>query len=336
MKLLKSKKFWIGVGVSGLGIVVASELFARLVLGLGSPPLSMSHPTIEYMFKPNQDVYRFGNRFIVNQYGMRTEPFEQNLSSNRQLRVMIFGDSVLNGGNLTDHRSLATTILARTWEDKFETDVIVGNISAGSWGPGNWLGYAKEYGFFDANAIIVVLSSHDFNDNPNFKPLNPDTHPQNPPILAIFEGITRYLPRYLPDFGSSSSQPAKTNRTKEATSQGIDDLSAFLKLAQQKTSHVFVFQYPSRQEAETGQKEEGYAQIRDLCTKLDVPVFSMHSTFHSSLQKGKELYRPNDPIHPNEAGQKLIADEIRKNIPDQALQPTQSTRSQNSTDMGKL
>ena len=51
------------------------EIFARYFLGLGTPPLSISDPRIEYMFKPNQDVYRFGNHFITNQYGMRSEPF---------------------------------------------------------------------------------------------------------------------------------------------------------------------------------------------------------------------------------------------------------------------
>lgn len=67
---------------------------------------------------------------------------------------MMFGDSVLNGRNLTDHQSLATTILRTTWKEEFSSDFIVGNISAGSWGPGNWLAYAKEYGFFDADRDV--------------------------------------------------------------------------------------------------------------------------------------------------------------------------------------
>ncbi|MCW4153907.1 hypothetical protein OM427_30890 [Halomonas sp. 18H] len=52
-------------------LVVIGELVARYGLGLGTPPLSVSHPKIEYMFAPNQDVSRFHNRQLFNEYGMR-------------------------------------------------------------------------------------------------------------------------------------------------------------------------------------------------------------------------------------------------------------------------
>ena len=47
--------------------IASGEIFARYYLGLGTPPLSVTHPTIEYMLKPNQDVYRFGNHIIYRQ-----------------------------------------------------------------------------------------------------------------------------------------------------------------------------------------------------------------------------------------------------------------------------
>src|SRR5687768_7294859 len=55
--------------------LVAGELFARFVLGLGDPPLSVAHPTIEYMFKPSQDCRRFSNTVSYNAYGMRSPEF---------------------------------------------------------------------------------------------------------------------------------------------------------------------------------------------------------------------------------------------------------------------
>lgn len=58
---------------SVLFLMATGEIFARYYLGLGTPPLSIRHPKIEYMYKPNQDGYRFGNHFIFNQYGMRSE-----------------------------------------------------------------------------------------------------------------------------------------------------------------------------------------------------------------------------------------------------------------------
>jgi hypothetical protein len=179
-------------------IFMSLELFARYGLGLGTPPLSVVHPTIEYMFKPDQDVYRFGNHFIVNHYGMRSRNFPVHKSNLREYRMMVFGDSVVNGGNLTDHTNLATTMLENELSDRLKRPIIVGNISAGSWGPGNWLAYAKEYGFFDADCVVLVISSHDAEDNPTFEPLNTGTHPTEKPLLALSEAFSRYLPRYMP------------------------------------------------------------------------------------------------------------------------------------------
>ena len=63
-----------------------------------------------------------------------------------EFRVICFVDSVLNGGSLTDQKDLATTLLEKKLKE-VTPDAYVGNISAGSWGPGNWRAYADEYGF---------------------------------------------------------------------------------------------------------------------------------------------------------------------------------------------
>ncbi len=97
------------MGIIG-GLTLSGELFCRYILGLGTPPLSIAHPTIEYMFKPNQNLKRFDNHILINQYGMRSE----NISSQKdfeEYRIIVFGDSVVNGGNLTTHENLATTII---------------------------------------------------------------------------------------------------------------------------------------------------------------------------------------------------------------------------------
>ncbi|MES2213102.1 MAG: hypothetical protein V4490_08225, partial [Pseudomonadota bacterium] len=214
---------------------IIGEIVARYYLGLGTPPLLVLHQRIEYMFKPNQDVYRFGNHFIVNQYGMRTEPFSTQ-KINSEFRIMVFGDSVLNGGNLTDHAALATTLLKDRLSEVNDKNVVVGNISAGSWGPGNWLAYAKEYGFFGADIVVLVISSHDYADNPTFHALNKNTHPTEKPISALLEGVTRYLPRYLPQLGADNQSTTEPDRfSAEASEQeaqkGLADLRRFLELA---------------------------------------------------------------------------------------------------------
>ncbi|WP_346289833.1 SGNH/GDSL hydrolase family protein [Sphaerothrix gracilis] len=312
-------------GFLGLFILAIGELLARFSLGLGSPPLSSPHPTVEYLYQPNQDVFRFGNRFITNQYGMRSELFAEKKKLDSEIRVMVFGDSVLNGGSLTDQDSLATSLLAAAWEKKLNRKVIVGNISAGSWGPGNWLAYAQAYGFFEADVVILLLSSHDAYDNPTFQPLDLNTHPQKAPVSALQEAIARYLPRY---FAKITRRPAIVQPSDRdialATDQGISDLKEFLLLAQQQTPHVFLFLHPTRSEARTGQQENGYEQIYTLSTDLGISTFSLHEAFHNALQQREaDPYRSNDNIHPSEAGQKLIADAIQRTIPASILRLSQ-------------
>src|SRR5262245_23618663 len=175
-------KRWLRIlAITLLAGVVALELIARFALGLGTPPLSIRHPTIEYMFAPDQDCMRFGNHFQTNAWGMRSPPFASQKLDPNEFRVMVFGDSVINGGNLTDQADLATSIVATQLERQLNRPVVVGNISAGSWGPGNWLAYAEEYGFFDADCVLLVLGSGDAGDCPEFLPLNTDTHPTTAP-----------------------------------------------------------------------------------------------------------------------------------------------------------
>lgn len=296
---------------------IIGEIVARYYLGLGTPPLLVLHQRIEYMFKPNQDVYRFGNHFIVNQYGMRTEPFSTQ-KINSEFRIMVFGDSVLNGGNLTDHAALATTLLKDRLSEVNDKNVVVGNISAGSWGPGNWLAYAKEYGFFGADIVVLVISSHDYADNPTFHALNKNTHPTEKPISALLEGVTRYLPRYLPQLGADNQSTTEPDRfSAEASEQeaqkGLADLRRFLELAKSNSTNVMVLQHWDKSEIESGSANLGNQYIKIICEQMGISPISLEPYFHRSIESNSNPYRDN--IHPNQVGQQLIAEAILANIP---------------------
>jgi lysophospholipase L1-like esterase len=304
--------------------IIGGEIFARYYLGLGSPPLSITLPQIEYMFKPNQDVMRFGNHFIVNQYGMRTGSFDAHKIDNGQFRVMVFGDSVLNGGNQTDHAALATTLLQNRLAEKLKLNAVVGNISAGSWGPGNWLAYAKEYGFFDANIVVLVISSHDYVDNPTFEALNQNTHPTKNPASALLEGITRYLPRYLPQLNAggavSESDRFEEQPSEKDVQRGLNDLTTFLELARSNSTNVVVLQHWEKSEVERGIPNDGHQRIRQVCESIGVPCISLEPRFRQSIKNGNNPYRDN--IHLNQIGQKILADALFENLPNTALQRT--------------
>ena len=125
---------------------------------------------------------RFGNHFSTNRYGMRSDE----ISPEREepdVRILVIGDSVPNGGNLTDQSELASEILKEEVEKGLSVPVHVANISAGSWCPANMLAYIKEFGSFDADAAVIVLNRLDIDDYLRFEPLNPNTHPTDPLFL---------------------------------------------------------------------------------------------------------------------------------------------------------
>ncbi len=302
---------WGGIGV--IVALVVGEIVARFILGLGTPPLSITHPKTEYMYKPNQDLWRFGNHFVVNAYGMRSRPFAEKKEEG-EFRVMVFGDSVINGGNLTDQDDLATTILERKLREKKIGNVTVGNISAGSWGPGNWLAYAQEFGFFSADIIILVISSSDCADNPTFEPLDPNTHPTRGPVSALMEGIQRYLPRYLPKWGKSAAYGNPYAPLDEAQAKrGADDLKLFLELARKHTPKVFVLQYMERVEMQKKTPMPGYSRIGQVCEEVGITPNSLEPYLRRAMEKGIQPYR--DHIHPNKAGQEILAEAMLEAIP---------------------
>jgi len=291
--------------------LLVAELLARAVLGLGDPPLSIAHPSIEYLFRPNQDVMRFGNRFVVNEYGMRSEPFPQKKAAG-ELRVLVFGDSVVNGGNLTDQEDLATTLLARRLAQDLGRTVHVGNVSAGSWGPGNWLAYAREFGFFDADVVVLVASSHDAADNPTFAPLDPSTHPQTKPLLALIEGVTRYLPRYLPRSAAQAASAPSEEQVAAAMRRGLSDLREFLLLARAHAPRVLLLQHPESQEIESGRWQTGHESIAQVASECEVPVIQLAPALATAIQRGEQPYRDN--IHVNEIGQAVLADVLQREL----------------------
>ena len=120
------KKFLLSLAAL-VAIVGIAECAARYCLGLGDPPLSEGSADIDYIFRPNQRCRRFGNAINYNNLSMRMD--EDVDPSDSRKRVFVVGDSVVNGGSLTDQKDLATALL-----QKAMPNVLVCNVSAGSWG----------------------------------------------------------------------------------------------------------------------------------------------------------------------------------------------------------
>lgn len=269
--------------------LVVGELFCRYYLGLGTPPLSVPHPTIEYLFAPDQDLMRFGNRIVYNHWSMRNEQISWFRFTN-QSRTMVVGDSVVNGGSLSDHSRLATTILTND-------NALYMNVSAGGWGPANELAYLKTFGFFDAKTLIIVLSGHDEGDLPTFAPLDPRTTPQKYP-WAIEEAFLRYLPRYLP-WGKTKTKILTT--TPKRGRIDLSPLIAMIKLAKHEGIAVCVVLHHTRSDRKAGVEHKGLVAMRLIAEEEQTRVVDDREYLDPATS-----YR--DDIHINDKGQAELAD----------------------------
>ncbi|MFK7788352.1 MAG: SGNH/GDSL hydrolase family protein, partial [Phycisphaeraceae bacterium] len=278
---------------------------------LGDPPLSIADPEIEYLFKPSQDVSRFGNRIKYNAYSMRADDFSLEKTNEQELRVLVLGDSVANGGSQTDQSELATQLVQARLSEQLGRPVIVGNISAGSWGPGNVLAYVKRHGLFDADVVALVISSHDASDVPDFKPIvdvSPD-FPGTKPALALEELIFRYLPRYLPGKAKPVESDAEELQPKEFTA--IEDLEKLIQLIQEADVPMIILQHASRDELADGY-DPGHGAIAKVAESAKVPTVELGPSFEAAINAGKNVYRDN--IHPNAQGQAVLAEALEEAI----------------------
>lgn len=180
-------------GVSALlGLAIVGELAMR-VLG-GDKLLYRADPAIEYMPAPDQSVVRKNLEFRTNAWGMRSDPVAE-AKPDDAFRVLVVGDSIVFGHDNIGHGDLATTLLSRMrMEDGRRIEAL--NVSATSWGPGNMLAWLDRFGTLDADAIVLVLSTHDLEDDRTFKPLGRDTFPQSMPVSALAGWLER---RLIPD-----------------------------------------------------------------------------------------------------------------------------------------
>jgi hypothetical protein len=307
---LKRTAIWLASLV--LVLTIAAELVARFYLGLGDPPLFIADAQIEYLYKPSSEYHRFGNRIAFNSYSMRSDEFPAHKTNPDEFRVIVMGDSVINGGSQTDQSQLATSILQAQLKDDLKRPVIVGNVSAGSWGPPNLLAYAKRYGFFDADAVIIVLSSHDYADAPTFAPVvgvSP-TMPDRSPALALTDALQRYvLPRLRRSIQSGDAVPPEPGP--ESARIALGDLARLLELAKEDHRKVLVFHHCEKTELD-GQFKPGRAEIEEVVQKSQLELRDWCDSFKEKLQAGEDPYR--DYIHPDAIGQQAIAKRVRREV----------------------
>lgn len=281
-------------------LFIGAEVVLRKVWGFGGMVLFQSDDTFEYIAQPNQERVRFGNRIMFNEYSMRSLP----LSSNDKCVILGFGDSVINGGTLTDHDSLATTLV----EDQLKDNYRFLNISAGSWGPDNCAGYLEKMGDFNAKMIVLFVSSHDAHDNMTFKSTvgHHEAYPEKQYPLAIIEVFSKYLlPRIMSKVSTDSTlDPLMINKHGVGFNPGFDFFNNY---AKQHAIPLLICLHLETKEIEKNQFNEQGQEILNYCKANNIKVIT-------GLEVGENTSHYRDNIHLNERGQNLWARALLEEI----------------------
>ncbi|HRE73149.1 MAG TPA: hypothetical protein PK637_04560 [Flavobacteriales bacterium] len=288
-------------GLLGVALVlIALELVARFYFGLGRLPVYVEHERYEYMFAPNQDVWRFGNHVLTNEFGMRSA---SPLASD-SIRILKFGDSVINGGAHIDQDSLSSTLLEKQLSDDFGKPVRVLNISAQSWGPDNAFAFLQEHGDFNTDLIILVFSSHDLHDNMHHQKVVGEKRawPSKQPLCALTDAWSRYAWPWM--------QRKMGMETDEYDYfLGFDDSKVnpgweqFIRYSKEKNIPLIVYLHPEQSELKSKTYNKYGIEILNLLQKDTVSVIKGIETI-----RDRSCYRDN--VHLNEKGHRKLAEAL--------------------------
>ena len=297
-----------------VALVLAGECFCRYVIGLGDPPLSVADPQIEYMFKPGT-YHRFGKRVSINPYHMRSDDFTPARGATNELRVLVIGDSVANGGALVDQTEVASELLRDKLHRLLGRPVVTGNASAGSWGPPNEAAYVRRFGLYDADFVVLVFNSGDADDVPSGNPVvgvDPD-HPGERPVSALLELVTRYGPRYLPFLAPPPSLDTPTN---EVQAHAWCEASEKWLIAEARRRGARILVVLHYQRDEVGKPEPpGLRLLRQWAEAAGAPVLSMDRPYADSPARNALFWNPG-PMHLTAQGHQVMADTLARWIED--------------------
>ena len=319
-------KYWIPGAV--IAALIITELTLRLALGLGNPVLFQADADTGYRYRPNQTVFRFGNKIEFNQYSQRSEavttPKPQGM-----LRILMTGDSITNGGTLTDQtQTISELFEARLAAKKQPVEVL--NASAGSWGIGNQLAYLRKFGTFDSDAAIAQIGTDDLTQptSTSDRVGHDPSYPNQPPILAIQELLTRYAgPRLakLLRLGSSlanTSPPSPIDLDRQFQ-ENLQHLSAIITVVRTQQIPIFVLFTPNLNNLVPTFNQPSYKpELLQFLNTLRVSVIDAHQAW-STLPKNtvQTFYQP-DGIHLTVAGNQAIANLLFERLCTERQLPT--------------
>jgi GDSL-like Lipase/Acylhydrolase family len=303
------------------GLLVATEVLLRVLLGFGNPLIYIPDEGCGYLLAPNQRVCRFGNQIEINEYSMRTGAIAP-LPAIESLRVLLLGDSVANGGWWTDQTDTISEIIARQLRLQIQnlgmdsqldskvnySNVEVLNCSANSWGPRNQLAYMKRFGLFGAKAVVLLLNTDDlFTSAPCSQVVGRDrAYPDRKPLMAIGQLLNRYL---LPTVPRDLATPSAQNEDRVACNlEAIRQIKTAANLA--NIDFVLAMTPKLHELDEIGPREwevKARSRLAELVATEKITYIDFLPIFNSATEP-PTFYR--DGIHLSPEGNQLVSQTI--------------------------
>jgi hypothetical protein len=284
--------------------VVLVEIVARLI-GLGDPPLVELDDKIEYMLLPDRQYVRFGNSIRINKFRMRSAPFDMEKSPN-EIRIILFGDSVVYGNHFIDQAdTIASNLERQIAGSALKAPVSVGSVAASSWGPPNLLAFVERYGTFNGDIAVVVLSHHDIVDVPSF---DEDVIPYRTasPISASHDLLEVLLERIKRRVIHQKSQPYSIKRA-----VSINALGKFIGILKENFTTVLFLYHPNR-EKPLNCDNDVTKTYQDISNAHGIAFNSLCTAYLNAQDRGIAVY--SDEIHLSRDGTQVFSQFILQNL----------------------
>ncbi|MGD1874649.1 MAG: SGNH/GDSL hydrolase family protein [Mastigocoleus sp.] len=311
------------IAVAGIiGLFAILELGMRSLFGFGNPLIYIGDQKIGYLLAPNQVTRRFGNKIEINQYSMRSASISKKPASSN-LRILLIGDSIANGGWWTDQKNTISNLTAQALvpylnklstptHDEF-TGVEVLNASANSWGPRNELAYLEKFGSFDSQIIILLINTDDlFSTTPTSLPVGRDrNYPDKKPLFAIAEILERYVFKQKSIAGLAAIQNEKGDRV----GANLQAIAKIQEISRKNNSQFLLAMTPLLREiGNPGPRDyeiTARKRLINFTQELNITYIDFLPILNS-LENPQDLY--HDHIHFNLKGNQVITNNLTTHL----------------------
>jgi lysophospholipase L1-like esterase len=291
-----------------VGVFALVEGSLRIFVGLGNPLIYLADEEIGYLLAPNQQVRRRGNRIEINQYSMRTRAIAPQ-KPNSTWRIMLLGDSIVNGGWWTDQdETISALIEGQLNSNVVSNSVEVLNASANSWGPRNELAYLRRFSLFEADAVILIINTDDlFATAPTSLPVGRDrNYPDRKPPLALIELYTHW-------WGQDKPMEATPQEGGDRVGFNLQAIREINQLALDANAQFILVMTPLlREVGEKGPRDyeiKARNRLKEFATSEQIFYLDFLPIFRDFPQP-EFLYR--DHIHLSPPGNQLVSDSLKK------------------------